>query len=84
MGSTQVIEESDAADKPDTVLDTKEGRIHKHWRGYEMVGRIVVARRGHNDNARGAAPLKAGDAWMRMSVIRVVSAVGTRNARRLR
>ena len=84
MGSSQVIEESDAADKPDTVIETKEGCIHKRWRGYEMVGRIVVARRGHNDNARGATTLKARNASMRMSVTRIVSAVGARNARRLR
>ena len=42
VSSTQVIEESDAADKPDTVLETEEGRIHNRWRGHEIVGRGAV------------------------------------------
>lgn len=82
VSSTQVIEESDAADKPDTVLETEEGRIHNRWRGHEIVGRIVVGRRGHDDDARRAATLKAGDA-LRMSFSKIFSAVGAGNARRL-
>jgi hypothetical protein len=84
VSSTQVIKDSDPADKSDTVLKTKEGRIHNRRRGYEMVGRIIVARRRHHDYARRAATLKARDALMRMSVGRIVSAVGAGNARRLR
>ena len=82
MSSTQVIEQPDAADKPGIVLETKEGRIHNSWRGHEIVGRIIVGRRGHDDDARRAATLKAGDA-MRMSLRKIFSAVGAGNARRL-
>ena len=32
VSSTQMIEDSDAADKSDTVLKTKERRIHNGWR----------------------------------------------------
>ena len=83
VSSTQVIEQSDAADKPDAVLETIEGRIHNRWRGYEIVGRIVVARRWHDDYARRAATMKTRDARMRMSVNKIVSAIRARNAWRL-
>jgi hypothetical protein len=83
VSSTQVIEQSDAADKPDAVLETIEGRIHNRWRGYEIVGRIVVARRWHDDYARRAATMKTQRARMRMSVNRIVSAIRARNAWRL-
>jgi hypothetical protein len=32
VSSTQVIEDSNPADKSDTVLKTKERRIHNGWR----------------------------------------------------
>jgi hypothetical protein len=81
VSTTQVIEQSDTADKPDTVLETEEGRIHNRGRG-QIVGRIVIGRRGHDDDARRAATLKARDA-MRMSLIIIFSAVRAGNARRL-
>ena len=83
VSSTQVIKDSNAADKSDTVLKTKEGRSHNRGRRYEIVGRIVVARRRHHDYARRAATLKARDARMRMCVSRILSAVGAGNARSL-
>lgn len=80
MSSTQVIEQPDAADKPGTVLETKEGRIHNGWRGHEIVGGIVVGRRRHDNHARRAATLKTRDALMRVSLARIVSSVRAGNA----
>lgn len=82
MSSTQVIEQPDAADKPGTVLETKEGRIHNGWRGHE-IGRIVVGRRRHDNNARRATPLKTRDALMRISLARIVSSIRAGNTLRL-
>jgi hypothetical protein len=83
VSSTQVIEQSDAADKPDTVLDTKEGRIHNGWPWYEIVRRIVVGRRRHDNNARRPTALILRNALIRISLSRIVSAVGAGNAWRL-
>jgi hypothetical protein len=80
VGTTQVIEQSNTADKPDTVLETEKGSIH-NCRCRQIVRRIVIGRRGHDDDARRAA-LKARDA-MRMSLTRIFSAVLAGNARRL-
>lgn len=81
MSSTQVIEQPDATDKPDSVLEAKKGRIHIGCAGYKIVGRIVVARRRHDDNARRPAMLRARDAVM--SSTRIASRVGAGNAWRL-
>jgi hypothetical protein len=83
VSSTEMIEQPDATDEPDGVLDAKEGRIHIGWSGYKIVGRVVVARRRHDDNARPAAMLRAREPVMRMSPARIVSSEGGGNAWRL-
>ncbi len=80
--ATQVIDHSDSAYKPDTVLETKERRIHHRWRGCEMIGRIVIARRRDDDHLRRSAPLKAWVALLWPHIVRITPTARTGSRRR--
>jgi len=80
MSSTQMIEKPDATDKPDTVLETEEGCIHKGRTGYKIVGRIIIAGSGYDDNARRITTLKSRDTMIGRFISRIFSRTGARKA----
>ena len=82
MRATEVIDHSDSAYEPDSMLETKERRIHHRWPGCEMIGRIVIARRRDHDHLRRPAPLKAWVALLRPHIVRIAPAARSGSTRR--
>jgi hypothetical protein len=81
VSSTQVIDHSDSAYEPNTMLEAEERRIHQCGPGCKMIGRIVIGRRRHHDHLRWPSPLKASMAMLRAAVARIAPAVRIGSAR---
>src|SRR5918992_1178935 len=80
--ATQVIDHSHSANEADTVLETKERRIHQRWPGCEMIRRIVIRRIRDDDRLRRPTPLKAWVALLRPHIVRIPPAGRTGTIRR--